>query len=128
MEETNTQEEEILSMTGLVKEWVAIDNEISSYQKKIRVFNVDKKRISKQLLECMKQQQIDQINLNNNESILYKKSVSKKAVNKQSLNNLLQQYLHNTDVNVEDMIKFIYDNRESVEKENVVKKQGKTDI
>jgi hypothetical protein len=41
---------------------------------------------------------------------------------------LLQQYLHNTDVNVNDMIKFIYDNREIIEKESVVKKRGKEQV
>jgi seryl-tRNA synthetase len=109
----------------LVKEWVHMDSEISQYQKRIRVLNGEKKELSKKLLECMKQSQIEQITLNGEESILYKKSVSKKPVNKKSLDILLQQYLQNTDVEVNELLTFIFDNRESVEKESIVKKKQK---
>jgi len=100
------------------------DVEISTYQKKLKELNSVKKRISNQLMEHMKESQIDQINLNNDESILYKKSVSKKPVNKKILDVLLQQYLEDTDVEVPQLVKFIFENRESVEKESIVKKKG----
>jgi hypothetical protein len=109
----------------LVKEWVTMDNEISQYQKRIRVLNSEKKELGKRLLDCMKQTQIEQINLNGDESILYKKSVSKKPVNKKSLDILLQQYLQNTDIEVGELLTFIFDNRETVEKETIVKKKQK---
>lgn len=109
----------------LVKEWVTMDNEISQYQKRIRVLNSEKKELGKRLLDCMKQSQIEQINLNGDESILYKKSVSKKPVNKKSLDILLQQYLQNTDIEVGELLTFIFDNRETVEKETIVKKKQK---
>lgn len=109
----------------LVKEWVTMDNEISQYQKRIRALNGEKKELGRRLLECMKQSQIEQINLNGDESILYKKSVSKKPVNKKSLDILLQQYLQNTDVEVGELLTFIFDNRETVEKETIVKKKQK---
>ena len=109
----------------LVKEWVTMDNEISQYQKRIRVLNGEKKELGKKLLDCMKQSQIEQINLNGDESILYKKSVSKKPVNKKSLDILLQQYLQNTDIEVGELLTFIFDNRETVEKETIVKKKQK---
>ena len=114
------------SLPDLVKEWVHLDNDISQHQKRIRVLNGEKKELSKKLLECMKQSQIEQINLNSNESILYKKSVSKKPVNKKSLDILLQQYLQNTEVEVNELLSFIFDNRETVEKECIVKKSQKT--
>ena len=117
---------DVTKLPELVKEWVHMDNEISQYQKRIRVLNGEKKEISKKLLECMKQSQIEQINLNGDESILYKKSVSKKPVNKKSLDVLLQQYLQNTDVEVNELLSFIFDNRETVEKESIVKKKQKS--
>jgi len=121
MESTKTPESPELS--ELVKEWVSMDSEISFYQKKIRELNNNKKKLSGELLEYMKKSQIDQINLNNDESILYKKSSSKKPVNKKILDVLLQQYLENTGVEVPELVKFIFDNRESVEKEVIVKKR-----
>lgn len=124
MEDISNQPE-ATKLPELVKEWVHMDNEISQYQKRIRVLNVEKKELSKKLLECMKQSQIEQINLNGDESILYKKSVSKKPVNKKSLDILLQQYLQNTDVEVNELISFIFDNRETVEKESIIKKKQK---
>jgi len=114
------------TLPDLVKEWVHMDNEISQHQKRIRVLNGEKKELSKKLLDCMKQSQIEQINLNGDESILYKKSVSKKPVNKKSLDILLQQYLQNTDVEVNELLTFIFDNRETVEKESIVKKKQKS--
>lgn len=125
MENTPTQQE-ATTLPELVKEWVHLDNDISQYQKRIRVLNGEKKDLSKKLLECMKQSQIEQINLNGDESILYKKSVSKKPVNKKSLDILLQQYLQNTDVEVNELLSFIFDNRETVEKESIVKKKQKS--
>ena len=117
---------EATSLPDLVKEWVHLDNDISQHQKKIRVLNGEKKELSKKLLDCMKQSQIEQINLNGDESILYKKSVSKKPVNKKSLDILLQQYLQNTEVEVNELLTFIFDNRETVEKESIVKKKQKS--
>ena len=125
MEDISNQPD-VTKLPELVKEWVHMDNEISQYQKRIRVLNGEKKEISKKLLECMKQSQIEQINLNGDESILYKKSVSKKPVNKKSLDVLLQQYLQNTDVEVNELLSFIFDNRETVEKESIVKKKQKS--
>jgi hypothetical protein len=122
MEDTDTKSE-VSKLSELVKEWVQLDNDISQHQKRVRVLNGEKKDLSKKLLECMKQSQIEQINLNGDESILYKKSISKKAVNKKSLDILLQQYLQNTDVEVNELLTFIFDNRETVEKESIVKKK-----
>jgi hypothetical protein len=113
-----------MELSELVKEWVLNDVEISMQQKKLKELNSVKKRISNQLMEYMKQSQIDQINLNNEESILYKKSISKKPVNKKILDVLLQQYLEDTDVEVPQLVKFIFENRESVEKESIIKKKA----
>jgi uncharacterized membrane protein len=125
MEVADTSKTEVSKLSELVKEWVQIDNDISQHQKKVRVLNGEKKELGKKLLECMKQSQIEQINLNGDESILYKKCVSKKAVNKKSLDILLQQYLQNTEVDVNELLTFIFDNRETVEKESIVKKKQK---
>jgi hypothetical protein len=125
MGDTDTKSE-VSKLSELVKEWVQLDNDISQHQKRIRVLNGEKKELSKTLLDCMKQSQIEQINLNGDESILYKKSVSKKPVNKKSLDILLQQYLQNTDVEVNELLTFIFDNRETVEKESIIKKRQKT--
>jgi len=123
MEVADTSKTEVSKLSELVKEWVQIDNDISQHQKKVRVLNGEKKELGRKLLECMKQSQIEQINLNGDESILYKKCVSKKAVNKKSLDILLQQYLQNTDVEVSELLTFIFDNRETVEKESIVKRK-----
>lgn len=109
----------------LVKEWVVLDAEISLHQKKIKELNANKKLLSNQLMDSMKKSQIDQINLNNDESILYKKSISKKPVNKKILDILLQQYLENSGIEVPELVNFIFDNRESVEKEVIIKKSTK---
>jgi len=114
-------------LSDIVKEWVRLDAEISLHQKKIKELNGVKKSISSELMECMKKSQIDKINLNNDESILYKKSVSKKPVNKKILDVLLQQYLENSSVEVPELVNFIFDNRESVEKEVIIKKNTKNE-
>ena len=116
---------EMAEFSELVKEWVVLDAEISLHQKKIKELNANKKLLSNQLMDSMKKSQIDQINLNNDESILYKKSISKKPVNKKILDILLQQYLENSGIEVPELVNFIFDNRESVEKEVIIKKSTK---
>jgi len=112
-----------MDLSELVKEWVGIDAEISSYQKKIKELNTTKKRLNGQLMDNMKTSNIEQITLNNDECILYKKSISKKPLNKKKLDVLLEQYLENTGVEVNELVNFIFDNRENVEKESIIKKK-----
>jgi hypothetical protein len=45
-------------------------------------------------------------------------------VNKKLLDVLLQQYLEDTDVEVPQLVKFIFENRESVEKETIVRQKA----
>ena len=107
-----------MELSDLVKEWVSIDAEISLYQKKIKELNNTKKSLNNQLMTNMKTSNIDQITLNNDECILYKKSISKKPLNKKKLDVLLEQYLVNSGVEVDELVNFIFDNRE-----NVIKKK-----
>ena len=112
-----------MELSDLVKEWVSIDAEISLYQKKIKELNNTKKSLNNQLMTNMKTSNIDQITLNNDECILYKKSISKKPLNKKKLDVLLEQYLVNSGVEVDELVNFIFDNRENVERESIIKKK-----
>jgi len=48
-----------------IKEWVKLDEEISQFKRQIRELNVKKKKLSDQLLQVMKEQEIDAFDLNN---------------------------------------------------------------
>jgi urease alpha subunit len=53
-----------------IKEWVKIDEEIGNLKKQIRELNIKKKNLSTNLLEVMKQQEIDAFDLNNDGKLI----------------------------------------------------------
>ena len=83
-----------------ITEWVQLDNQISEREKIIKKLKQEKKKISELLIQTMKSNQIDSVNLSNN-SLLFKKQVVKQTINKKLLNQCLLEYYKNSDKAIE---------------------------
>jgi hypothetical protein len=75
-----------------IKEWVQIDDEISEHRKKIRELAEKKKKISEQLLQTMKDQEIDAFDLNNDGKLVRQVRKTKSPLTKKYIMTTLVNY------------------------------------
>lgn len=97
-----------------VNEYLKIDNEINTLQAAIKERKTKKTELSGFILGAMKNNEIQQMNINN-EKLVYSVTQSKKPLNKEYLNNVLTDYFRNNDKAL-DVINHILTNRTKVEK------------
>ena len=105
-----------------IKEWMKYDSEIKNYQKLIKERREKKKLLTQNLIDVMKEHQIDCFDVNDGK-IIYTKSKVKAPLNKNSIIMALEKYFQDdTEINIHEVGQFIIENREIVIKENIKKK------
>jgi len=107
-----------------VREWVKIDGEIKRLQKEIKIRRERKKQITGSLVDVMKNNEIDCLDLNDGQ-LLYSKNKVKAPITKKSLYEILGKYFNNDKEKTELMAQYILDNRNVIEKENIRRKIDK---
>ena len=104
-----------------IKEWVKIDNDIRKLQQEIAKRKNEKKGISNNLMNIMKQNEIDCFDINDGQ-IYYSKKNIKKPITKKVLMNTLSKF-YKGDINkATELNNFIIENREEVVKETIERK------
>ena len=111
-------------LVKVVKEWVTMDNEIRRHQQLVKEMKAKQKNVSQQLMMTMKQNEIECFDINNG-SLVYKKNKIKKPINKNTLYSILNNYFKGDTEHVEELGKFIMDNRQEVIKESIQRKIDK---
>ena len=109
-----------------IKEWVKIDNEIRTLQKELAKRKTTQKRVSSELMEVMRTNEIDAFDINDGQ-ILYDKRNVKKPITKTALLSILSDYYQGDVVKASEINQYIMDNREEVVREKIVRKLNKTD-
>lgn len=104
-----------------IKKWVKIDNEIKQLKKEENSRKKIQKEISAQLIETMRENEIDEFNLKNGK-LVYSKHNVKKPITKRNLVTILAKYFDDTD-QANLLTEYIDDNREVSEKETIKFKQ-----
>ena len=104
-----------------VKSWINIDNEIRQLQSAIKERRKQKKELTENLVNTMKQNDIDVFNIPDGE-LIYTKTKSKKPLSKKHLLLSLSEYFKNDKDMVQQLGKFILDSRQVNEKENIKRK------
>jgi hypothetical protein len=107
-----------------IKEWVKIDNEIRALQKEVKKRLDEKKNISKNLIDVMRNHEIDCFDMKDGQ-IMYSKKNVKKPISKKSLLDILAKYCEGDVVKAGEINTFIMDNREEVVRESIVRKISK---
>jgi hypothetical protein len=104
-----------------IKKWVKIDNEIRLLQKEQNNRKKEKKNISNELINVMKNNEIDCFDINDGQIIYSKKSV-KKPITQKVLLNLLSTYYNGDVLKASELNDFIMENREETVQEKIVRK------
>ena len=113
------------AMLQVVKTWMKNDNEIRALQKQQQIRKAENNRLSIQLMEIMKENEIDCFEIKNGK-IMYKKRTMKKAISKKMLLQVLSTYFRGDEQQAEALNHYIMDNREVVVKETVAFSCSKT--
>ncbi len=104
-----------------VKTWLDIDNQIRTLQKEIRDRRKLKKELTTSLVDIMKNQDIDALNVPDGQ-LIYNKTKTKAPLSKKHLLVSLSQYFKNDQRMVEELSKYIMESRQEKEKENIKRK------
>ena len=109
-------------LVNKIKEWLQHDDQIKNLQKKIKEHRNEKKILTNNLLDIMKNNEIDCFDINDGKLLLSKNKV-KTPLNKKTLLDSLEKYFENNpDVNAEEVSEFILENRQIEIKENIRRK------
>jgi hypothetical protein len=104
-----------------IKKWLHNDNEIRALQKEILKRKTEKKKLSNELMDIMKNHEIDCFTINDGEIVYNKKNV-KKPITQKSLIMTLSQYFNGDLLKASELNNYIMENREHTVKENIVRK------
>lgn len=108
-----------------VKNWIQLDNDLRELAKSAKEKREKKKFISTQLMDVMRENELDCLDVKDGQ-LCYKKSKSKKPLNKDNLLKILQKYFNDEDGRrSSDVAQFILQNREEVDKESITRKINK---
>ena len=105
-----------------IKQWVQLDNEIRTLQSELKTRKNNKEMLSKQLIDVMKQNEIDKFDINNGSSIEYKQKTAKKPLSKKMLLSALNNYFEGNTEKTKELHDFINETRETTTKDNIIRK------
>jgi hypothetical protein len=110
------------ALLNTVKEWISIDNEIKLLQLELKKRKINKKKLNETLLEIMKSNDIDQLNIPDGE-LQYKKYKTRAPLSKKHLISSISNYFKNKDPElIKELSTFIMNTREIKEIENIKRK------
>jgi len=110
-----------LNLKQTIKEWVKLEDESKALKQQLRKINYAKKEMSSKLLDIMKDQKIDEVDLNNDGKLIRQSKKVKQPLNKKSLLLNLSKY-YNDETNAVKVTEFLLNSRNEKITETLYKK------
>ena len=104
-----------------LQSWCKNDSEIVELQKQVKIRKDEKKSMNIRLLEIMKKNEIERIDLHDEGTLIFKQQKIKKSLTKKSIMALLQTYFQGDDDKIQDIDKYLTDNTQFNTKETIVR-------
>ena len=101
-----------------VRGWLSIEEEIKELQKIIREKKKEKKVITENLVEIMKENEIDCFDITDGK-LVYTKNKVKQALSKKHLLTALATYFQNDNTKAKEVANFVLESRQVKIKENI---------
>lgn len=109
-----------------LQSWCKNDSEITELQKQIKVRKDEKKNMNLRLLDIMKNNEIERIDLHDEGTLLFKQRKVKKNLSKKNIISLLEKFFHD-DLNIAHEIdKYLTENIEINVKDVIVRNKKLT--
>lgn len=109
------------NLKQIIKEWVKLDDEATSLKQQLRKINHAKKEMSAKLLDIMKDQKIDEFDLNNDGKLVRQTKKVKQPLNKKTLLLNLSQY-YKDEINAAKVTEYLLSTRAEKVSETLYKK------
>lgn len=107
-------------LINAIKEWVKLDNEIKTLNSELKTRKLKQKKVSDSLIETMKKENIDGVEINNGkDNLAYTKRSVKKPITKGLLMNILSKYYDGDITKATEINNFILENREETTVETI---------
>lgn len=100
-----------------IKKWVSIETEIKTLQQDLKIKRLEKKKLSDDLINVMRENEIDCFNINNGK-LIHQKNKTRETISKKMLERCLSTYFQE-DKQVNDLLGHILDSRTIKEKDNI---------
>ena len=94
-----------------IKDWVKLDEEMAELRKRMRALNQAKVALSEGLLTVMKDQKIDEFDLNNEGKLVRQTKKTKQPINKKQLLTSLSKY-YEDEKDAQKVTEFILSSRQ----------------
>ena len=104
-----------------IKDWVKLDEEMTELRHRIRSLNQAKKALSERLLTIMKDQKIDEVDLNNESKLVRQTKKTKPPINEKQLMTSLNKY-YEDERDAQKVTEFILNSRLERLSESICKK------
>jgi hypothetical protein len=104
-----------------IQDWVRLDNEIRQLKKEEQKRKDDQKKLSENLIDIMRKNKIDEVDIKNGKLVYSKKNV-KKPITTKNLLSILSKFYKGDISKANEVNEFIIDNREEVVVESIVRK------
>lgn len=114
-------------LVSIIKEWIKNDNEIREIQKIQNDKKKEKQKITENLIQIMKQHDVDVFDINDGKLQYCKKNI-KKPISKKMLLQLLSDYFKEDTNKAFEVNDFILNNRQETEKEMIIRKINNKNI
>ena len=114
------------SLVEIVKTWVQLDNQIQQLNKTAKQLKEQKKKINENMMDIMRQQNIDIFDLKYGQ-IQYKKETKRVGISQKRLLMILSKHPQLGEEQAIALNDYIYQNREEVVKESIVRKIRSSD-
>lgn len=118
---TSSKMETLDQLKQNVREWVRLDNEIRALNKEMTTRRDEKKKISKRLIDVMRDNKLDIFDLKDGQ-LMYVKKNKKKPITQKQLITLLSTYYKEDVSKAEEIHNYLMDNREEVVQETIQRK------
>jgi septal ring factor EnvC (AmiA/AmiB activator) len=107
-----------------VKTWITIDNQIKQLNQKLKQLREEKNSANGEMIRIMRDNNIDVFDIKDGQ-IQYKQETKKKPLNQKVLLEILMRHPQMGEDQATALNEFVYENREEVIKESIVRKMKK---
>jgi hypothetical protein len=108
-------------LIDIVKKWVLLDNQINQLNKTLKQLKTDKKNINLEMIDVMKQNEIDIFDLKDGQ-IQYKKETKRVPLSQKRLLMILSKHPQLGEEQANALNDYVYQNREEITKESIIRK------
>ena len=108
----------------IIKDWIQVDNELKQLQKVSREKREEKKLLSNELIDIMRNNEIDCFDVNDGK-LIYSKNKVKSSLNKQHILSSLGSIFQDDQTKVQEIANHIFNTRDEKIRETIKRKSVK---